>query len=185
MIEKNPFRCFIPPHAVRLILGSFPCHNGKDYGHWYYSGSGKNHFWQLLSDTFGMPATTKKEKIALCVKNKIALSDIAYKVIRSKGNCSDANLSILEFNKAGIDACLAAGISEIFFTSKFVERQFLKNYPDLKLKTGLLLSPSPAANMHIGGLKEYKDLVKKKKIKSPYEYRLMKYKDVLIGSTAL
>lgn len=179
-IETNPFVYFLPKKADKLIIGSFPCFNGKNYGEWFYSGSGKNHFWQLLSDMFEMPASTQKEKIAICEKNGIALTDIGYKIKRLKGNCSDANLKIIEFNKKGIDACLKAGITKIFFTGRLVERYFRKNYPSLNIPTYLLLSPSPAANMHIGGLEEYKQLVKNKSVASPYEFRLAKYRELFL-----
>ncbi len=46
MIEEHPFRYFIPDNANKLIVGSFPCFNGTDYGDWFYSGSGKND-WEL------------------------------------------------------------------------------------------------------------------------------------------
>jgi G:T/U-mismatch repair DNA glycosylase len=170
----------LPSKADKLIIGSFPCFNGKDYGDWFYSGSGKNHFWKLLSDTLGMPAETKKQKIALCEKHNIALTDIALEVMRTKNNCSDSNLKIVEFNKNGIDHCLKNGIIAVFFTSRFVEKHFNRLYPGLKIETHVLLSPSPAANMHIGGLTEYKQMRAGKVIGSPYEYRLLNYKKLLL-----
>jgi hypothetical protein len=42
----------------------------------------------------------------------------------------------------------------------------------------VLPSPSPAANKHIGGLEEYKRLVKGGKVASTYAYRLMKYREM-------
>ncbi len=179
MIETNPFPYFLPPGADKLIIGSFPCYNGSNYGDWFYSGSGKNHFWKLLSDVFFMQAETQQQKIALCKKNKIALTDIGYKIRRLKGNCSDANLEIIKFNTVGIDNCLSKGIKKIFFTSRFVEKHFLKNYPASTIPTYVLISPSPTANKHIGGLKTYKDMLLEKKIKSTYDYRLLKYKELL------
>jgi G:T/U-mismatch repair DNA glycosylase len=179
MIEKNPFRYFLPAGASKLIVGSFPCYNGTGYGDWFYSGSGKNYFWRLLSDILKMPATNRKQKMALCEKYRIALTDIAYRVERTKNNCSDSNLRIVEFNRKGIDTCLKAGIDRIFFTSRFVEKQFEKNYPLLRIPSFVLVSPSPAANKHIGGLKEFKDLVAGKTIGSTYEYRLIKYRELL------
>jgi len=179
MIETNPFPYFLPPEADKLIIGSFPCYNGKDYGNWFYSGSGKNHFWKLLSDIFLMPAETRAQKTTLCKKHKIALTDIGYKIERLKNNCSDANLKIIEFNKPSIDACLAKGIKKIFFTSRFVEKHFLKHYPELNIPSYVLVSPSPTANKHIGGLNLYKKLVAKKEIAGTYEYRLLKYKEFL------
>lgn len=179
MVEVNPFRNFIPPKPDKLIVGSFPCFNGKDYGDWFYSGSGKNHFWMLLSDCFGMPSGTLEEKVRLCTRHHIALADVAYKIERKKNNCSDSNLVIVEFNHEGIEACLKCNLKTIFFTSRFVEKHFLKHYPATGLETLVLVSPSPAANMHIGGLKEFKELISSGRINSPYQYRLLKYKEVL------
>ena len=126
-----------------------------------------------------MPAANHAEKKLLCEKNGIALTDIAYKIERKKNNCSDANLRIVELNKKGIDKCLASGVNSIFFTSRFVENHFHLLYPDNKIPCTLLPSPSPAANMHIGGLDEYKSLKLKGSLKNPYEYRLMKYRELL------
>jgi hypoxanthine-DNA glycosylase len=181
MIETNPFRYFIPQKPKLLILGSFPCFNGKDYGDWFYSGSGRNHFWKLLSDSLGMPALNRKEKQTLCERYGIALSDIAYKIKRKKGDCSDANLHILELNQQGIQKCLDSGIQKVLFTSRFVERHFKRMFPVNSIDTEVLTSPSPAANMHIGGLDEYKKLRSSGRINSPYEYRLMKYRKILGG----
>jgi G:T/U-mismatch repair DNA glycosylase len=162
-------------------MGSFPCHNGSGYGDWFYSGSGRNHLWTLLSEILQMPATNLPEKKALCEKHGIALTDIAYRIKRLKNNCSDANLRIIEFNKKGMDVCLASGISRIFFTGKFVEKHFLKLYPGNTRPCFLLPSPSPAANRHIGGLEEYKGMVTTGKVKNVYDYRLMKYRELLLA----
>jgi G:T/U-mismatch repair DNA glycosylase len=126
-----------------------------------------------------MPATNKAEKEALCEAHHIALTDIARKVERKQANCSDSNLHILEFNRDGIDECLHAGIRAIFFTSRFVEKHFKRLYPASKIPAYVLLSPSPAANKHIGGLDEYKKMLGENKIKNPYGYRLLKYRELL------
>jgi G:T/U-mismatch repair DNA glycosylase len=181
VIETNPFRAFLPPDPRILILGSFPCFNGTDYGHWYYSGSGRSHFWTLLSDVFGMPAGTLHEKRTLCREHGIALSDVAWRVRRRRGDCSDANLRILEFNEKGVSACLDAGVKKVFFTSRFVGRHFNALFPGCKLPVFLLPSPSPAANKHIGGLSDYKALRTSGRIGSAYEYRLLKYRELLQG----
>lgn len=179
MTETNPFRCFVPAGAEKLIIGSFPCFNGKDYGNWYYSGSGRNHFWQLLSDLCGLPVQSLKEKQQLCSRHGIALTDIAYKIKRKAGNCSDANLHITEFNTAGLDECLSSPLKKIFFTSRFVERHFTRLYPHNTIPCFLLLSPSPAANRHIGGLATYREMKAAGIVKSPYDYRLLRYKSLL------
>lgn len=180
-IEINPFPYFIPEHTKTLIVGSFPCFNGHDYGDWYYSGSGRNHFWMLLSAVFDLPAGTQAEKKSLCENHGLALSDVALKVQRLKSNCSDANLRIIEFNVEGLLKCLDANPSKILFTGKFVESTFRKLFPGNAIPTDVLPSPSPAANRHLGGLEEYLSLKSKKKIKDLFEYRLLKYRQLLVN----
>jgi G:T/U-mismatch repair DNA glycosylase len=179
MKETNPFRYFIPANPAVLILGSFPCFNGTDYGHWYYSGSGRNHLWQLLGDVFGMPATSLKEKKTLCETHGISLSDIALQVERKLGNCSDSNLHILKFNTEGIRKCIDAGVKKVLFTSRFVELHFSKMFPGSAISRDLLPSPSPTANKHIGGLAEYKEMKKRGVVENVYGYRLLKYRELL------
>lgn len=180
MIEISPYPYFLPKRPKILIIGSFACYNGTDYGDWFYSGSGKNYFWKLLSDVFGMPATNRGEKEQLCEEHGIALTDIGKRIKRLEGNCSDTNLHILEYNTENLRLCLASGIKKIFFTSRFVEAGFIKLFPDHNYPTSLLPSPSPAANRHIGGLQEYKKMVSDGVINSPYQYRLLKYKQLFI-----
>ena len=175
-IETHPFTPFCPENANTLILGSFPCFNGLDYGDWFYCGSGKNELWRLLSDTFGMPVETLAQKRDLCIQNRLALSDVAYKVIRTKNNCSDANLRIVEHNKMGILQCLTPTIKRVLFTSRFVEKEFKKIFPDFSLYNEVLLSPSPAANTYIASLTDYKNKRAGGEIRSIYEYRLADYR---------
>jgi G:T/U-mismatch repair DNA glycosylase len=181
MTETNPWLCFVPPFTEKLVLGSFPCYNGSGYGDFFYSGSGRNHFWPLLSELSGLPAGNVREKKAICVKHHIALSDVALKVKRRQGNCSDSNLEIIEYNRQGIHRCLAAGARQIFFTSRFVQKHFYRIFPGIAIPSALLLSPSPAANRHIGGLEDYKKMLKKKEVNDVYGYRLRQYRELLFS----
>lgn len=180
-IETHPFEPFCPENANTLILGSFPCFNGLDYGDWFYCGSGKSEFWRLLSDTFQLPVASLEQKKTLAIRQKIALSDVAYRIVRTKNNCSDSNLKILENNKAGIEACLGAKVSKVLFTSRFVEREFGKMFPELIISSSVLLSPSPAANTYIASLSDYKVKRINGEINSVYEYRLADYKRQLLS----
>jgi hypoxanthine-DNA glycosylase len=181
MVEEHPFGYFIPEKANKLIIGSFPCYNGKDYGDWFYSGSGKSDFWKLIAEVYNMPYLNREDKQNICVEHGIAITDIALKITRTKGNCSDSNLKIVEINKAGISQCLAADIKAIYFTSKFVEKHFTENFPEVQIPSFVLPSPSPAANVYIAGLAEYKELLLKEAVSSPYDYRLLKYQDCLLN----
>ena len=181
MTERNPFICYVPPHAKKLVLGSFPCYNGTDYGNFFYGGSGRNHFWPILADISGMPASDLKQRKAICDAYGIALSDVALVIRRKKGNCSDSNLEIIEYNQKGIHKCLAAGVSQVFFTSTYVQKHFHRMLPGLKLDGVLLPSPSPAANRRIGGLSEYKKMLSEGTVRNVYEYRLNAYRELLFS----
>lgn len=181
MIEEHPFGYYLPENADKLLIGSFPCFNGKDYGEWFYSGSGKSDFWKLMSEVYSMPCLTRESKQELCLKNGIAITDIASKVIRTKGDCSDSNLEIIETNRDGINNCLSTDIKSIYFTSKFVEKLFLRNFSDIKIPSFVLPSPSRSASISIARLAEYKDLFSSKEISSTYDYRLLKYQTALLN----
>ena len=179
-IETHPFEAFYSPTATTLILGSFPCYHGTGYGDWFYCGSGKNDFWKLLSNIFGLPVESLEQKRELCLQHKLALSDVAYRVVRTKNNCSDANLKIIEHNKEGILKCLTPGITRVLFTSKFVEKEFRKIFPDFIIPTAVLISPSPAANTYIASLTDYKTKLANNQMKTVYEYRLDDYRKKLL-----
>lgn len=178
-IEVHPFQPFSPKGATTLILGSFPCFNGINYGDWFYSGSGKSDFWSLLSKVFNSTVDSLEQKQQLCSKNGISITDIAYKIERTKGNCSDSNLRIVEYNRKGLQTCLTESIKKILCTSKFVEEHFKKLFPDINIMTQTLLSPSPAVNRYIAGLSDYKTKIIKKEIASVYNYKLENYKRLL------
>ena len=180
-METNHFVCYIPASATKLVVGSFPCRGTDQYGDFFYSGSGRNYFWPVLSAISGMPATAKKEKQAICDAYGIALTDVALKIRRKKNNCSDSNLEIIEYNHEGIHRCLAAGVKKIFFTSRFVEAHFRKICPAISVPAILLPSPSPAANRHIGGLPDYKEMIAAKEIDNVFVYRVKRYRELLFS----
>lgn len=184
MVEEHPFGHYLPPHAHTLILGSFPCFNGRDYGEWFYGGSGKNFFWPLLSAVFAHPAKNKKEQQQLCDSYGLALTDVAGRIIRTHNNCSDANLHILSINYENINPCLQSGIKRIVFTSQFVYRIFMRHYPENALSTNVLISPSPAANRHIACLPEYRQLLASQEVSSIFEYRLLRYRRAFLVTPA-
>jgi len=176
MIEIHPFNYYSPKDADKLIIGSFPCYNGNDYGDWFYRGSGRNDFWKLLSDIFHLPVETKEQMMELCDINHIAITDIAYKIERTQDSCKDSDLKIIEYNADGITTCLTQNIKHLLFTSKFVEKHFKMVYPNSVIQSTVLLSPSPSASIYIGSLPEYKDMVRQAIINSTYDYRLLKYR---------
>ncbi len=123
-----------------------------------------------------MPANTRSEKEQLCTQQAICITDIAQEISRTKGNCSDANLKIYQINTEGIQACLAAQPGKILFTSKFVEKLFQKHFPQVSLPTYTLLSPSPAIDRYLGGREKYQKLMAAGKIRGPFDYKLLQYR---------
>ncbi|MEO8960626.1 MAG: uracil-DNA glycosylase family protein [Ginsengibacter sp.] len=145
-IETHPFKAFIPENSTTLIVGSFP---GREITHrvlredeWFY-GSKRNQLWKIISGVYGIDLKTKTEKQDLFRKHGIGMVDIFLRVKRIEDNNMDSSLEVVEFNDKEIKTILQnPQIKKIFFTSKFVEKTFLKLFPDAK-SGECLPSPSP------------------------------------------
>lgn len=184
--EAHPFLgLHFPPQAQTLILGSFPCPGKEGYGDWFYSGSGRNFFWPLLSETFRAPTLTLQQKLQLCEAQGIAISDVFAEVSRSQGNCSDSNLIIHRNSLPELKQILSRfTIQQILFTSKFVQRYFSReiepHLTDCPAKLFCLPSPSPAANRAIGMQQDYKQLKATGILNDTLQYRLLKFREALL-----
>ena len=145
-IETHPFKAFIPEKVTVIIVGSFP---GKEVTHkilseeeWFY-GSKRNQLWKIISGAYGTDLQTRTEKQNLFKKHGIGMVDIFLKVKRKEDNNMDSNLEIIEYNDKAIKSIIKnPSIKKIFFTSKFVEKTFLKLFPEIKIGE-CLPSPSP------------------------------------------
>lgn len=145
-IETHPFKAFIPENVTTLIIGSFP---GKEVTHkilneeeWFY-GSKRNQLWKIISGVYGTDLKTRSEKQNLFKKYGIGMVDIFFRVKRKEDNNMDSNLEIIEYNDKAINSILKdQSIKKIFFTSKFVEKTFMKLFPEIKVGE-CLPSPSP------------------------------------------
>lgn len=145
-IEIHPFKAFIPENVTTVIVGSFP---GREVTHrflsedeWFY-GSKRNQLWKIISGVYGTELQTRTEKQSLFKKHGIGMVDIFLKVKRKEDNNMDSNLEVIEFNDKAIKSILKNhNIKKIFFTSKFVEKSFMKLFPDIKIGE-CLPSPSP------------------------------------------
>ncbi|MEO8822545.1 MAG: uracil-DNA glycosylase family protein [Ginsengibacter sp.] len=145
-IEVHPYKAFIPKNVTVIIVGSFP---GKEITHkilsedeWFY-GSKRNQFWKIISGVYQIELNTKSEKQKLFEKHGIGMVDIFLRIKRKGNNNTDSNLEIVEYNEKAIKQILLnKNIQTIFFTSKFVEKQFLKLFPGTE-NGKCLPSPSP------------------------------------------
>ena len=145
-IETHPFKAFIPENATIIILGTFP---GKDVTHkqlteddWFY-GTKRNQFWKIISGVYGTELSGKKYKQDLFNKHGIGIADVFLKVKRTGNNNTDSNLEVVQFNHEELKTVLQnPRIKKVFFTSKFVEKTFLKLFPECSFGE-CLPSPSP------------------------------------------
>ncbi len=84
----------------------------------------------------------------------------------------------MEYNKQIKSLIEQSGIKKIFFTSKFVETHFLKEFPQITF--GICLpSPSQAANIPISKSDEYKTFKQENPNGNTYAFRVFKYKQFL------
>jgi len=145
-IETHPFKAFIPENVTTLIIGSFP---GREVtkkniseDEWFY-GSKRNQLWKIISAVYDTELVTKSDKQNLFKKYGIGMVDIFLKVKRREDNNMDTSLEVIEYNDKAIEQILQnENIKSIYFTSKFVEKIFLRMFPETKIGA-CLPSPSP------------------------------------------
>jgi len=154
-IETHPFAPFVPRNPRFLILGSFTGRQATtsdplfDPAYDWYYGTRRNQFWRILIGVYGIELHSKAAKQALFTQLGIAVADIIYKCERSSGSNLDANLANIVYNIAAIVPIIDDHkIVKIYFTSRFVERKFGKEFkaviqchPDIERIA--LPSPSP------------------------------------------
>lgn len=146
MLERHPFGLFAPPNAKYLLLGSFTTKPFAGY-EWFYA-NGRNQFWPILEEVYGIPLKTKSDQQKLFVDLDMAITDIILECERQKNSNLDINLKGLVFNTKAITGFLKKyKVKKIFFTSRFVEKIYRKEFKDLIEKypeTELVTLPSPS-----------------------------------------
>lgn len=149
-------------------MGSFPGRQASQVlpleQQWFYSAS-RNQFWIIMASVYNVQLLNRKDKEALFNRVGIGLTDILFKVHRTKDTNQDENLEIIEYNTEAIKKILNKGtIEQIFFTGKFVEKLFRQQFPEIKMGESLP-SPSPRyASMSLAEkTKRYKEKLPPKK----------------------
>lgn len=167
MIETHPFPPFVPVKAKYLMLGSFTAKRGDEdeLYDWFYVTK-RNQFWPIIEQVYGIKLTDKQAKQKLFSDLGIAITDIIFQCERRDGNSLDANLINFVYNTPAITKMLRENkIEKIFFSSRFVEKEFRKRFknliaefPEIELIT--LPSPSPryAAMSRAEKVQKYKEL---------------------------
>jgi hypoxanthine-DNA glycosylase len=144
-IETHPFKPFVPARAIVMILGTFPGRKKTltpgDH-EWFY-GSRRNQFWNIVRGVYNAELSTTEEKKTLFTEHRIAIGDIFLKIRRKEDNNLDTNLEVIEYNDKALKKIFKQHeFASIFFTSQFVEKQFIKLFPGIK-NGECLPSPSP------------------------------------------
>lgn len=151
MLENHPFRPFVPIKVKYLLLGSFVVRQvmAKVPGYdWYYCNK-VNQFWPILEVVYEKDLKNLEAKKKLFIDLKMAVTDVILACERKADNNSDQSLVNPVFNLEVVTKILEENeIEKIYFTSKFVEvtfrrnfKEIIINYPEIKLVT--LPSPSP------------------------------------------
>jgi len=145
IIEKHPYEPYVPSNASVLILGSFPGHEQTRHPNkdeWFYSAK-RNKFWEILENVYSESLQTVSDKKKLFEEVGIGITDVILSAKRKEKSNLDSNLEIVEHNKEAIQKILNNGkINKVFFTSQFVQKQFLKMFPNYS-NCECLPSPSP------------------------------------------
>ncbi|MEO6818597.1 MAG: hypothetical protein ABI204_02630 [Ginsengibacter sp.] len=145
VIEAHPHKPFVPQHATVLILGTFPGKNNvsvEGLDEWFYA-SKRNQFWNIIREVYNKSLLTTEEKKALFNEKGIAIGDIFLKIKRKENNNSDSSLEVVEYNDKALNKIINAHqFKAIYSTSQFVEKEFKKLFPSIKIIESLP-SPSP------------------------------------------
>lgn len=172
MTETHPFGDFVPKDTEYLILGSFTgkrteedVKNGYD---WFY-GTKRNQFWKIMEAAYEIDLKTKIDKQNLFTKLKIAITDIIISCERKGNSNLDMNLTNIVLNTDAINNILEKNIiNKVFFSSRFVEKLFKKQFKDVikkysEIELVTLPSPSPryAVMSKLEKIKTYKHLLPK------------------------
>ena len=145
MIETHPFGIFIPKNPKYLLLGSFTTKEANfDPSYDWFYGTKRNQFWKILRAVYNLPLENKLEKQQLFEKLEMALGDVIYQCERLKNSNLDVNLINVVYNTEAVEELLTRGtIKKVFFSSRYVEKIFRKEFKDPKIELVTLPSPSP------------------------------------------
>jgi hypoxanthine-DNA glycosylase len=148
MTETHPFGNFVPKNSRYLLLGSFTAKDALQKGYDWFYANGRNQFWPIIEEVYDtkLPKTLDKQKLFSDLK--IAITDIILSCDRKVFNSSDMNLINIIFNREALEVIFKENkVQKVYFSSRFVENLFRRNFKDLTAKypeTELVTLPSPS-----------------------------------------
>lgn len=147
MLEKHPFKPFVPDECQILIIGSFPGKEStqrKKKDDWYY-GAKRNQFWTIIGKVYGVSLVKKEQKKELFNTLRIGLTDVILSCERKENRNTDKNLIKRTYNiKTILEILDSYPIKKILFTGKGVYSTFIEEFRyDGEAELIILPSPSP------------------------------------------
>lgn len=137
---SHPFPPIIDAHTRILFLGSFP--SIASFEHSFYYAHGRNAFWPMMEELFGVKFSNNDDKKNFCLAHEIGLWDVIASCERS--NSSDTNLKNILPNDFKKLLQEYPNIRVIAFTGKKAFDLFQKYFKDFPIEKVLLPSTSPA-----------------------------------------
>lgn len=152
MLETHPFGDFVPKKTDYLLVGSFITKEAYDDQKkadyiWFYSNGGRNYFWPMLEQIYGVRLQTRKEMQKLLTTLGMAMVDIILSCERKKNSNLDVHLTNITYNIDGITKIVESyPLKTVYFTSRFVEASFKKVFKNLisQYPVQLITLPSPS-----------------------------------------
>lgn len=136
----HPFPPIIDASTRILFLGSFP--SIASFEHSFYYAHGRNAFWPIMEEIFGVKFSNNDDKKNFCLAHGIGLWDVIGSCTRS--NSSDTNLKNIVPNDFRALLETFPNIQVVAFTGKKAYDLFTKYFKDLPIEKVLLPSTSPA-----------------------------------------
>ncbi|MGZ5209218.1 MAG: DNA-deoxyinosine glycosylase [Sulfuricurvum sp.] len=140
MTYSHPLPPIIDKNTRILFLGSFP--SIASFEHSFYYAHGRNAFWPIMEDIFGVKLGNNDDKNNFCLEKGIGLWDVIGHCTRS--NSSDTNLKNIVPNDFKALLETFPNIQIIAFTGKKAHDLFIKYFKELPIEKVLLPSTSPA-----------------------------------------
>lgn len=137
---SHPFPPIIDAHTRILFLGSFP--SIASFEHSFYYAHGRNAFWPIMEEIFGVKLGNNSDKKNFCLAHGIGLWDVIASCERS--NSSDTNLKNIVPNDFIALLETFPNIQAVAFTGKKAQDLFIKYFQELPIEKVLLPSTSPA-----------------------------------------
>jgi G:T/U-mismatch repair DNA glycosylase len=122
-VKELDYFGYVPSkEANTLFLGTFPTfevvnkkrHNGNME---FFYGSTSNQFWKILSWVTGSTLTNENDCISLLHSNRLAITDILFKVDRISEMSGDSDIKVLQYNNIGLLLNKFSSIDSIVLTS--------------------------------------------------------------------